>query len=91
VNGLDVREGQIIGLVDGELLYAGQDLDAVVLDLLQGMDADEAEILTLYCGESVLEESAQALAAKIEAAFPLAEVEVVEGGQPYYHYILSAE
>jgi DAK2 domain fusion protein YloV len=91
VNGLDVREGQIIGLVDGELLHAGQDLDAVVLDVLQGMAADEAEILTLYCGEAVLEESAQALAAKIEAVFPLAEVEVVEGGQPYYHYILSAE
>jgi len=91
VNGLEVREGQIIGLVDGQLILAGVDLDVVVLDLLREMNAEDAEILTLYCGESVSEESAQDLVARIEASFPQAEVEVVEGGQPHYHYILSTE
>jgi dihydroxyacetone kinase-like predicted kinase len=91
VNGLQVQEGQIIGLVDGDLVVAGEDLDAIVLDVLRKMDAEDAEILTLYCGESVSEESAQELAARIEASFPQAEVEIVEGGQPHYHYILSAE
>jgi DAK2 domain fusion protein YloV len=91
VNSLQVREGQIIGLVDGELLTAGEDLDTVVLDVLRRMDAEDAEILTLYCGETVAEENAQELVARIEASFPQAEVEIVEGGQPHYHYILSAE
>jgi DAK2 domain fusion protein YloV len=91
VNGLEVCEGQIIGLVDGQLVLAGEDLDAVVLDVLQQMGAEDAEVLTLYCGESVSEESSQDLVSRIELRFPQAEVEVVEGGQPYYHYILSAE
>jgi dihydroxyacetone kinase-like predicted kinase len=91
VNSLDVHEGQIIGLVDGELVLAGEDLDAVVLDVLKQMGAEDAEILTLYCGDSVAEESAQDLVGRIEASFPQAEVEIVEGGQPHYHYILSAE
>jgi DAK2 domain fusion protein YloV len=91
VNGLAVQEGQIIGLVDGELIFAGEDLDAVVLAVLRQMGAEDAEILTLYCGETVAEESAQDLVGRIEASFPQAEVEIVEGGQPHYHYILSAE
>jgi DAK2 domain fusion protein YloV len=91
VNSLQIQEGQIIGLVDGELVLAGEDLDTIVLDVLRRMDAEDAEILTLYCGESVAEESAQELVVRIEASFPQAEVEMVEGGQPHYHYILSAE
>jgi dihydroxyacetone kinase-like predicted kinase len=91
VNGLEVCEGQIIGLVDGQLVLAGEDLDTVVLDILRQMGAEDAEVLTLYCGESVSEESSQDLVSRIEARFPQAEVEIVEGGQPYYHYILSAE
>ena len=71
--------------------FAGEDLDAIVLDVLRQMGAEDAEILTLYCGETVAEESAQELIARIEASFPQAEVEIVEGGQPHYHYILSAE
>ena len=77
--------------MDGELIFAGEELDAVVLDVLREMGAQDAEILTLYCGESVAEESAQELVARIEATFPQAEVEIVEGGQPHYHYILSSE
>jgi DAK2 domain fusion protein YloV len=91
VNGLDVREGQIIGLVDGELIIAGEDLHTVVLDVLRQMGAQDAEILTLYTGEAVAPESAEELVALIEASFPQAEVETVEGGQPHYYYILSAE
>jgi DAK2 domain fusion protein YloV len=91
VNSLDVREGQIIGLVDGELTSAGADIDEVVFDVLELMESEEAEVLTLYRGESVSLESAEELAAKIEVRYPEAEVEVVDGGQPHYHYIMSAE
>ena len=91
VNSLEVKEGQIIGLVDGTLTTAGSDLDEVVFDILQRMHSEEAEVLTLYCGETVPQESAENLAAKIEARYPEAEVEVVDGGQPHYHYIMSAE
>jgi hypothetical protein len=45
----------------------------------------------LYYGEAVSSEDSQILAEKIEAQYPEAEIEVVEGGQPHYHYIMSAE
>jgi dihydroxyacetone kinase-like predicted kinase len=91
VNGLDVVEGQIIGLVDGELTTVGYDLDEVALGVLERMESDEAEVLTLYCGETVSQEDAELLAAKIEERYPEAEIEIVDGGQPHYHYIMSAE
>jgi DAK2 domain fusion protein YloV len=91
INSIEVKEGQIIGLVDGDLTTVGTDLEEVAYDVLRRMDSDDAEVLTVYCGETVPEENAQMLAEKIESWYPDAEVEVVNGGQPHYHYILSAE
>jgi DAK2 domain fusion protein YloV len=91
INDMEVREGQIIGLVDGELVVAGHGLDVTVVELLRHMRADEAEILTFYYGETILKDSAQALVEHIESLYPDVEVEVVEGGQPHYHYIISVE
>lgn len=91
LNGLEVKSGQVIGLVDEQLKVAGYDVDTVSMELLANMDAGRAEVLTLYFGLDVSEDSAQALARLVEERYPDAEVEVVQGGQPYYHYIISAE
>jgi DAK2 domain fusion protein YloV len=91
LNSLEVREGQMIALVDGELCVADQELEPVVAEALRHMQADEAEILTFYYGEDVLEQSAQALVAQLEDEYPDAEFELIDGGQPHYHYIISAE
>jgi dihydroxyacetone kinase-like predicted kinase len=88
---LDVKEGQVIGLVDGKLVIAGSDLDSLVMDLLAYMDAGEAEILTFYYGEAIPADHAQAFAAQVQEKYGEVEVEVVDGGQPHYHYIISAE
>jgi hypothetical protein len=91
INSLEVREGEVIGLVDGELVVAGHSLEETVFEVLLHLEADDAEILTFYYGESVSEEDAEALVEKVESQYPDAEIEVVEGGQPHYHYIISAE
>ena len=91
LDGLEVNEGQIIGLLDGELVAAGSDVDDVVMELMQRLDADEAEILTLYYGETISESIAQGLVDQLETHYPDAEIEVINGGQPHYHYIISAE
>ena len=91
LDGLDVKKGQIIGLLDGELVAAGSDVDDVVMELMQRLDADEAEILTLYYGETISESIAQALVDQLEARYPDVEIEIINGGQPHYHYIISAE
>ena len=91
LDNLDVKEGQVIGLVDGKLMVAGSDLDSVALDVLQYMDVDNVEILTFYYGESIVETDAMALAQVVQDQYPDVEVEVLEGGQPHYHYIISVE
>ncbi len=91
INGMDVTDGQIIGLHDGELKASGSTVEQVVQTLLQKMDAADREIITLYYGESVSEEEANLLADLLEQDWPDLEIEVVAGGQPHYHYFLSVE
>jgi len=91
VNGMSVREGQIIGLVDGDLKMADDTASHVVLELLGQVDVDEYEILTIYYGEDIHEEEAQSLAQDISGCYPNLEVEVLSGGQPHYFYIISVE
>jgi hypothetical protein len=62
-----------------------------VLQALAEIEAAGYEIITLYYGESVTEDGAEELAEKIREHYPDQEIEIVDGGQPHYHYILSAE
>jgi DAK2 domain fusion protein YloV len=91
INGIDVQEGEVIGLVNGKLKAKGHSPAEVAMDALVAMQVEEYEIVTLYYGESVTADDAQQLADDIEERYPEQEVEVVDGGQPHYHYILSAE
>jgi DAK2 domain fusion protein YloV len=91
IDGVSVREGQIIGLHNGALKVAGDDVEDVVRRLLEAMRADERELITLYHGAEVTPGQANQLADALRAAFPAQTFEVHPGGQPYYHYILSAE
>ncbi len=91
INGLQVEEGQYIGLLNGDLVCAGATLTDVVLDLLEKMGAEDLEIITLYYGEGVTAEDARGLADLIAHRYPDQEIEVVEGGQPHYPYIISGE
>jgi DAK2 domain fusion protein YloV len=91
LDGVDVAEGDVIGLVNGRLVAAGTEMDAVVRETLAGMQAEQREILTIYFGANVTAAQAEELKQRITALYPKLEVEVVEGGQPFYAYIISAE
>jgi len=91
INGVKVTDGQIIGLHDGDLKVAGTKVEQVVLALLAEMDAAQCEIITLYYGADVSEDDAIALADLLQQTWSDQEIEVVFGGQPHYHYILSVE
>ncbi len=86
-----VREGDYIGVINGNLVVAGQQIKQVICDTLQRMNIDNYEIVTLYYGAEVMAEQAQATARAIKARHSQLEIEVVDGGQPYYAYTLSAE
>jgi DAK2 domain fusion protein YloV len=91
INGINVQEGEIIGLVNGTLTATGDLPTQVVQECLKRMHADEYEIITIYYGEAVSADEAQELAEIVGELYADQEVEVVDGGQPHYYYILSAE
>lgn len=91
LDGVEVKDGQMIGLVNGRLCAASPEIDDVLAQLLQQMDLDGRELLSVYYGSDVSAADATQLAAKIETAYPDIEVEVFPGGQAHYYYILGAE
>lgn len=91
IGGVRVREGDYIGLVNGNLTFAGRDMARVISETLERMDIDRYEIVTLYFGEDVTREQAEETVRHIKEQHSHLEIEVVDGGQPYYAYILSAE
>jgi len=91
VNGLFIAQGQIIGLLNGELVTVGTETSAVIAELLEHMRAGECEIVTVYYGEGVTPEEASRAAEEIRRNYPNLDVEVLDGGQAHYSYIISAE
>lgn len=89
--GVKVNQGQLIGLHNDVLKVAGDDITGVTLDLLEVMRAGEMELITLYSGVDVTAEEAEVLAERLRQTYPKHEIEVREGGQPHYYYILSVE
>ncbi|MDH4208205.1 MAG: DAK2 domain-containing protein, partial [Anaerolineae bacterium] len=90
-NGLDVEEGEIIGLLNGALTASGPGIEEVIVQLLEQMKAEEHEIITAYYGEDTEEAQATELVNELRERYPEQEWELVDGGQPHYYYILSAE
>lgn len=91
LNGVKVREGDAVGLLDGELVVDANSFEEVVRWLLAEADLEDRELVTLYYGEQVTEEEAQELRDQLMEDYPDLEFEVLEGGQPHYPYIISIE
>lgn len=92
VDETEVRAGQTIGLLDDQLVAAGEESNAVIDQVLDSVDMDDYEIVTIYLGESCDQEKGDALARHIRTRFPdLSDVEVTSGGQPFYDFIMSIE
>jgi hypothetical protein len=88
---VSVRKEQIIGLHDGELVVAGETPGEVVQELLDCMNLLDVEIVTLYYGAESSPAEAEALLERLGKAHPGLEFELIEGGQPHYFYLISAE
>lgn len=91
LNGVDVKEGQIIGVVDGQLCASGVEISEVVDQVLDKLEMDEREIVTIYYGKDATEAEAAAVQEQIESLYPDVEVELLAGGQSHYYFILGAE
>jgi uncharacterized protein len=89
IGGLDVEEGQFLGLVDGEAVTAGAVLETVARDVLERLLTDTSDVLTILLGEEAPD--AAALRSELEDAHPELEIEVHDGGQPHYPLLFAAE
>ena len=89
VDGQDVRAGEAIALLDGRVVAHGEDEAAVLVDAAKRLT--DAELFTLYSGADVDAARVQHAAQRLRAACPRAEVEVIDGGQPHYPFIVAAE
>ncbi len=91
LNGVTVKVGDVIGLHNGALVVAGASEEEVAWDLLKRMHTTDREIVTIYYGQDKDAAAAQAFAERVRAEYPDQEVEVIDGGQPFYAYLISAE
>jgi uncharacterized protein len=91
INGLQVREGDAIGLLEDELVVDAQSLDEAVHWLLAESDLESHELVTVYYGDSLSQAEAQDLVEALSETYPDLEFELIDGGQPHYPYIISIE
>lgn len=91
IDGVNVQEGQVIALLDGKLVVSAGSVEDGVLGLLEKADAGEHELITLFYGQDILHGEANRIADAVRGKYPSLEVEVQEGGQPHYHFIISVE
>jgi len=89
IDGQDVHAGEAIALLDGRVVAHGEDEVTVLVDAAKSLT--DAELFTLYSGADVDATRVQHAAQRLRAACPRAEVEVIEGGQPHYPFIVAAE
>ncbi|WP_053983994.1 DAK2 domain-containing protein [Niameybacter massiliensis] len=90
IDGQEIKEGEYLGILEGNIVVHNSDLKATFTELLAKMN-EEAEIITIYYGEEISEEQAEDYVAIAEGGFPEADVEVHSGGQPVYYFMISAE
>jgi DAK2 domain fusion protein YloV len=91
IDGVDVREGEIIALLNRKLVFSADDLEKAVLGLLEKANARDYELITLFYGADIAKHDANHIVDAIRAAYPDIEVELQDGGQPHYQFIISIE
>ena len=91
INGVKVKEGETIALLNGKLVSSAQSLEEACISLIEQTDASQYELLTLFYGADVSKHEANHIVDTIRTAHPLLEVELQDGGQPHYQFIISLE
>ncbi len=90
-DGYAIKAGEYLGLLDGALLGSNADISALIETLAQKLEDLNPEFLTVYYGEDVSADDAQAVGAILVERYSSAEMSIINGGQPVYYYMISAE
>ena len=91
IDNKEIHEGDIMGIGDAGILAVGKERLQVAEDMVAEMIDEESEIISVYYGEDISEEEAEDLSNKLSEKYPDCEVELNQGGQPIYYYLISVE
>ncbi len=91
IDGVDVKEGETIAIFNGKLLSSAKSLEQACVSLLEKLELEEYELITLFYGADVTNQVANQIADSIRASHQQIEVELQDGGQPHYQFIFSFE
>ena len=87
----EIKEGNIMGIGDHSILAVGEDVAETTMAMFAELIDEDSELISVYYGEDVKEEDAEALGSRLEEAYPDCDIEVHAGGQPIYYYVVSVE
>ena len=87
----EIHQGDIMGIGDAGIFSVGQDIAETTLEMLEQLVDDDSELISLYYGQDVTEEEADAFTQEVEKLYPDIDVDVHCGGQPIYYYVLAVE
>ena len=90
-DGMEIHEGDIMGLIDNKVKRLGNDVQEVARQLMGEMVTPESELITIYAGADTPQEDALALEAYAGETFDMCEVMLHNGGQPLYYYLIAVE
>ncbi|MGB8454992.1 MAG: DAK2 domain-containing protein [Anaerocolumna sp.] len=91
IDGKEIKQGNIMGLNDKTIISVGLDISETTFELIKGLVDEDSELISLYYGADITEETVDKLAELIMDEYPDMDVEVHFGGQPIYYYVLSVE
>ena len=91
IDGVNVKDGQVIALLDGKLVVSAESVEQGVMELLDKANAAEHELITFFYGEGMPHAEANRIADVVRKKYKSHEIEVQEGGQPHYQFIISIE
>ena len=91
IDGKEIKAGDYMGIGDNGILSNGTDMMEITFKMIEDMMEDDKELISIYYGKEISEETAEELKNMVEARYPKCDVELQYGGQPIYYYIVSAE
>lgn len=90
IEGENITEGEYLGILEGKIVVHHSELKDTFTSLLQAMKQD-AEVVTIYYGEEITEDTALSFKEEAEAIYQEADIELYNGAQPVYYFMISAE
>ena len=91
LGGLEIKKKQPIGFLEGDLVAVGDSTTDVLDQVMARLDLEKAEVITIYCGADAETAEAEQVSGSIREKYPQLQIEVIQGGQPHYDYIVSVE